>query len=264
MSASIIVAALQDAGMLGAAATETEIATALAAVYQQLALGTSATGTAMSTGQVATAIANQTLFAERVAQTIRTTQSLQALSSSAPGAVTRMLSAPIRSVIIRGGGRAAFTLLSWPAILALIAVLVAISGGAYLYTNWGKPSVMSILPGWRMGLPKATPVTGPGSVEGQRYAVFLLPDNSGGTIYIGQEETLKSVRGCDTPNGGVCDDPNKTYPPVRYQKVSADFDTSEEAFAAACQAGTVKPGYWGQKLVAFGGEYWFEGQCPSP
>ena len=132
-----------------------------------------------------------------------------------------------------------------------------------MYTNWGKPSVMSILPGWRMGQPKATPVTGPGPVEGYKYAVFLLPDNSGGTIYIGQEEILKTQRTCDTPNGGLCDDPNKDYPPVRYIKQSADYDTAEEAYAAACIAGTLKPGYWGQKLVAYGGEWWFEGQCAS-
>lgn len=258
---SVIVSALIDAGMLSATSTAAEIEVALAAVYQQLALGTSATGTAMSSSQIASAIANQSLFAERVAATIRTTQSLSALSSSAPGAVTRMLSPALRSAFIRGGGRAAFTLLSWPAMLSLLAILAAISAGTYMYTNWGKPSVPPVLPGSRMGLPAATPVLGPGSVAGQKYAVFLLPDNSGGTIYIGQEAVLQTKRTCDLPNGGLCDDPNKTYPLVKYTKLSGDFDTSEQAYAAACSAGPIKNGYWGNKLVAYGGEWWFDGGC---
>lgn len=258
---SVIVSALVDVGILGAKATAAEIDVALLAVYEQLALGTSATGTAMSSSQIASAIANQSLFAERVAATIRTTQSLSALSSSAPGAVTRMLSPALRNAFIRGGGRAAFTLLSWPALLTLIAILGAIGAGSYMYTNWGKPSVPPVLPGARMGLPASTPVTGPGAVAGLKYAVFLLPDNSGGTIYIGQEAVLQTKRTCDLPNGGLCDDPNKTYPPVRYIKQSADFDTAEEAYSAACKAGPIKNGYWGNKLVAYGGEWWFEGAC---
>lgn len=258
---SVIISALIDAGMLSATSTAAEVNVALAAVYEQLALGTSATGTAMSSSQIASAIANQSLFAERVAQTIRTTQSLQALSSSAPGGVTRMLSPSIRSAFIRGGGRAAFTLLSWPAMLSLLAILAAIGVGAYMYTNWGRPSSMPVQPGARMNQPASTPVTGPGAVAGLKYAVFLLPDNSGGTIYIGQESVLQTLRTCDLPNGGLCDDPNKTYPLVRYTKLSADFDTADEAYAAACQAGPIKSGYWGNKLVAYGGEWWFEGGC---
>ncbi len=103
--------------------------------------------------------------------------------------------------------------------------------------------------------------TGTGTDTGQKYAVFLLPDNSGGTIYIGQEETLKKLRTCDTSNGGLCDDPKKVYPPVKYVKESADFDTLKEAEAAACKAGKVEPGYWGTKLGAYGGHYWFGGNC---
>ncbi len=100
-----------------------------------------------------------------------------------------------------------------------------------------------------------------GTGTGQKYAVFLLPDNSGGTIYIGQEETLKKLRTCDTSNGGLCDDPKKVYPPVKYVKESADFDTLKEAQAAACKAGKVEAGYWGTKLAAYGGHYWFVGSC---
>jgi hypothetical protein len=50
-------------------------------------------------------------------------------------------------VVRRLGTRAGVTLLSWPAALALIAVLAAISGGAYMYVNWGKPSSEPVAPG---------------------------------------------------------------------------------------------------------------------
>jgi hypothetical protein len=260
MSYSLIVEALKDAGILAAGATEAEIDAALASVYRQLALGTQATGTGLTEGQIAKAIANQTGFAQRVANTIRTTRGIQALSSGARGGVARMLSPALRNVLIHGS-RAGASLLSWPAVLAAFAVLAAISGGTYLYSNWGKPSSAPVQPGPRMDQPAAPPVTGPDAVEGENYAVFLLPDNSGGTIYIGQEATLKRWRTCDTPNGGRCDDPNAVYPPVRYEQKSADFDTAGEALAAACQAGPVKSGHWGNKLVAYGGEYWFEGAC---
>ena len=146
-------------------------------------------------------------------------------------------------------------------IVATTVVLGALTyaGATYIGSRAGDASV---LPGARMGQPAASPVTGPAAVEGLKFAVFLLPDNSGGTIYIGQEASLKTLRTCDTPNGGLCDDPNKTYPPVRYEMKSTEFDTSEEALTAACQAGPVESGYWGNKLVAYGGKYWFVGSCP--
>ena len=46
-----------------------------------------------------------------------------------------------------GGGRATFSILSGPGIAALFAILAAISGGVYMYQNWGKPSVEPVQPG---------------------------------------------------------------------------------------------------------------------
>jgi hypothetical protein len=188
-----------------------------------------------------------------------------AAAAASQGVVRRTLTGIGRWILRKITGDAAVSsaaALGTGVVVTTVALgVLTYAGATYIGSRSGDASV---LPGARMSQPAATPVTGAAPVEGLKYAVFLLPDNSGGTIYIGQEETLKQLRTCDTPNGGLCDDPNKTYPPVRYEMKSAEFDTAEEALAAACQAGQVKPGYWGQKLAAYGGEYWFEGACPAP
>ena len=51
---------------------------------------------------------------------------------------------------------------------------------------------------------------------------------------------FEKIRGRDTSNGSLCDEPNKVYPPVQYMKKSADFDTYKEAVAG--KAGKVEPG----------------------
>ena len=110
-----------------------------------------------------------------------------------------------------------------------------------------------------MSQPASTAVTAPDG-SGQ-VAVFLLPNNSGGTIYIGSEADLKNDRGCDTPNGGLCAD-GQTYPMVTYVRESPDFDSYDQAVANLCQAGKIENDFWGQKIAAYGGHYWFDGSCP--
>jgi hypothetical protein len=59
-------------------------------------------------------------------------------------------------VITRYGLRSGAALLSWPALLAVLAILAAISGGAYMYSNWGKPSAEPVAPGPAMTRPRPT------------------------------------------------------------------------------------------------------------
>lgn len=179
------------------------------------------------------------------------------------GIVTRVLTNVGRGVLRIFGRQAVAG--SAAALGTGILVTTAVLGTAvYFGANaiGSRSGDASIQAGSSMNRPVSTAVAGPGVSGTDKVAVFLLPDNSGGTIWIGQEATLRTLRACDLPNGGLCDDPNQTYPMVNYVKESADFDTYDQAVANLCSVGTLEPGYWGQKIAAYGGHYWFEGSCP--
>ena len=144
-----------------------------------------------------------------------------------------------------------------------VVVLTAIAAaGVYVAANVAGSYFGDnpILAGPAMNKPLATAVDVPGANFSDKYAIFILP-NSGGTVWIGDEDQLKTLRSCDTPNGGLCDDPNITYPPVSYERKSEDFATYDEALSLFCRSTVQKPGYWGNKAEGFGGLYWSTYPC---
>lgn len=189
----------------------------------------------------------------------------RAVTPAARSVFSRVLSTLGRTALrligveVVAGGAAA---IAAGAVLTTVALAPIAYYGAQRVGNW--TGYTAVEPGVRMRQPPAEPVTVPAATGSEKVAIFLLPDNSGGTIWIGQESVLKTLRGCDTPNGGRCEDPNITYPPVKYEKKSQDFETTEEATAELCRVGTIEGGYWGQKVAAYGGHYWWEGSCPAP
>lgn len=148
-------------------------------------------------------------------------------------------------------------------VAATLTLLAALAAATYFGANWlgSQMGDNPILAGSRMSQPASTPVTAQDPTGGKQ-AVFLLP-NSGGTFWIGSEDYLKTLRSCDTPNGGQCND-GQTYPMVTYTRETPDFDTSDQAVAALCSAGTPVNDYWGPKFKAFGVTAWWDGGCPAP
>lgn len=178
------------------------------------------------------------------------------------GVVTRVLTSIGRGVLRIVGREAAVS--SAAALGTGVVVTVAVLGTAtYIGANviGSRSGDAAVQAGARMQEAASTPVLAEGTIDGG-YAVFVLPDNSGGTVWIGDEDYLKTLRTCDTPNGGLCDDPNVTYPPVRYVRQSPDFATYEEALASHCAATVQRPGYWGNKAEGYGGLYWSSYGCP--
>lgn len=146
-----------------------------------------------------------------------------------------------------------------------VAVAVAVVAGA----TYGAARLAGsysaddpIQAGAAMDRPVATSVGVPGANDAGKFAIFVLTQNSDGTIWIGDEQSLKSLRACDTPNGGLCD-PDIEYPPVAYERKSQDFDTYEEALAEFCASTVQRPGYWGNKAEGYGGTFWSEYPCAS-
>jgi hypothetical protein len=211
---TLIEKALQAAGLLAEDATEAQFAAVFQQVCQTLSTASSATGVSMTEGQIATAIANNTLFAERIAESIRATRTISVLGATGRNAVIRMLSQPIRTALV-SGGRAGFALLSWEAFAALILILGAIGVGTYMYTNWGQPSIPPVQLGPRFLTPvptdtpteeptaTPTPTASPSpnfsnltlSVDGQVY-----PNHTVITKTVGSQLTLQAQW-----DGGVLD-----------------------------------------------------------
>ncbi|GAC1350229.1 MAG: hypothetical protein NVSMB27_30750 [Ktedonobacteraceae bacterium] len=187
-----------------------------------------------------------------------------AAAAAGQGVVRRVLTSAGRAILRRVFGKVVVEGSALALGTGVLATTVVLGTAVYLGANFlgAHSGDSSVQPGQRMKQPVSTVVTGPAPNGTDKVAVFLLPNNSGGTIWIGNESALKKLRGCDTPNGGTCDDPNKTYPMVTYVKESADFDTSAQAVADLCKAGKLESGYWGQKIAAYGGHYWYEGSCP--
>jgi hypothetical protein len=82
-----------------------------------------------------------------------------------------MLGAAVREGAKRSIGGA--TLLSWPALLALLLVLLAIGVGVWMWSNWGKPDVEPVKPGPAMLKPHPAPST-PKEAKPARPATELL------------------------------------------------------------------------------------------
>jgi hypothetical protein len=110
----------------------------------------------------------------------------------------------------------------------------------------------------RGDLPARPSNVGPGSAAGPYY-VYVL-DISGGSVWIGQEETLKHTHSCSFAGGGLCKNDGTDRPPaVKYQ--SGKFVTLTAATKAWCQELSGKPkAYWqvagDSKAPVYGGNYW--------
>ena len=114
--------------------------------------------------------------------------------------------------------------------------------------------------------PAKPTATKPGA--SQKYAVFLLTNVSGGSIWVGQEADIKDRKICSYPGGGLCKG-DGTDAKVEYQKKSADFATYDEAVKAYCGALQSPPKSMpltgGAKAKIYGSEYWVDTApgCPE-
>jgi hypothetical protein len=98
---------------------------------------------------------------------------------------------------------------------------------------------------------------------GDAYAVFVLTNISNGSIFVGQESSLKEAHTCDFAGGG----PPGCTSMVTFTKASADFKTYDEAKADWCKtlAGAKqRPVAIAHDISAdvYGGSYWI-GTAPT-
>ncbi|MCX7008969.1 MAG: hypothetical protein NTY53_17270, partial [Kiritimatiellaeota bacterium] len=109
------------------------------------------------------------------------------------------------------------------------------------------------------GAPSPPPSSGGG---GGSYAVFLLNNVSGGSIWVGSESDLKNSHTYDFHGGGLKNGDGSSQL-LKYEKKSGDFATREEAMAAYKGALTSPPKTMpltggGQKAQIYGGNYWVD------
>jgi hypothetical protein len=150
-----------------------------------------------------------------------------------------------------------------PAVIGSVLVGAAVIGigGAIYVSTADKP----ILAGPAMNKPKPEPKAAPGvTYNPDDYFVFLLPEVSGGSVYVGQESQLKEMRGCDMPGGGLC---GADTPKLKYVAKSEGFKTYEKATQAWCAELKGKElQHWevagDSKANVYGGWYWI-GTAPS-
>jgi hypothetical protein len=149
--------------------------------------------------------------------------------------------------------------------VALGIGVVALGVGGYLYSRGESPVQF----GSRMLNPKATtvPSVTSGSAS-QPYAVFVLTNISGGSVWVGQEANLKNAITCNFWGGGLCADAGGQDVPVAYIKKTQDFNTIDQATQSWCNELSGKPIQdWtavtgDKKAGVYGGMYWI-GLAPS-
>jgi hypothetical protein len=106
------------------------------------------------------------------------------------------------------------------------------------------------------------------STTQDKYAVFLLTNIAGGSIWVGSEQEIQTKPVCSFPGGGLCKN-DGTDALVQYVKESQDFASYDDAQAAYCAApkSNVRslPLTGGTKANIFGGDYWIDTapSCPS-
>jgi hypothetical protein len=107
-------------------------------------------------------------------------------------------------------------------------------------------------------LAQRPPTVRPGGAAGHYY-IYVL-EISGGSVWIGQEETLRHTYSCNFAGGGLCKNDGTDQPPtIRYR--SGKFATLDAATRAWCQELSGKPtAYWqvagDSKAAVYGGNYW--------
>ena len=75
------------------------------------------------------------------------------------------------------------------------------------------------------------------AAESSQFGVFLL-NVSGGSLYIGTEDSLKNRRSCEFKLGGPA--PCAQGPPITYQRLAGPFESIEQAQASLCEGVTNK------------------------
>lgn len=261
MSAAIV-DALVKAGLLSATATQAEVTAALAQVYARLALGSSTTGIALTESQIAVQIASNSLFAEATVAQIVKTKMIEALSwgNARLANVTRLISPAAREAATRSAGQigkraigGAFGALSWPAWLAGVAILGAITAGGWMYTNKDKPSVEPVKPGARMfgpQMPRELPNNGSEPLRASDEFFLYVVNTSGWSFYIGRPSDVENK-----PANGFQDGGTGTQP-VEYRKLLdkpfKDPDAARSYLKLAATPG--KHSYWTGQWYKFGSE----------
>lgn len=219
---AIIEAALVKAGLLSATATEAEVVAALNSVYATLARATTLKGGAMTASKVAAELTANEVAAGGIAREIVRTGSIEALKSQTnvfKNAATRFIGPGAREAARQGGKRliGGFVgTLSWPAWLAGVAILGAITAGGWMYTNKDKPSVEPVKPGIRMFGPQMPRDLTNNASEPLRAddSYFLYAVNtSGWSFYVGRPSDVENK-----PSNGFADGGTSTQP-VEYRKL---------------------------------------------
>lgn len=116
------------------------------------------------------------------------------------------------------------------------------------------------------GEPPAGPTNSPAPEE--RYAVFLLTNVANGSIWVGQESSLKGSLTCNFKGGGLYANAGGADVPLQYSQVSSgDYFTYEAAHTDFCSAiSSELRDYilaFGTKATIYGGDYWVDlvGPC---
>ncbi len=106
------------------------------------------------------------------------------------------------------------------------------------------------------------------TITPEPYAVFLLTNVSGGSIWVGQESQLGHLHTCDFRGGGLCAEDGGADIAVTFEKKTPDYPTHAAAMDAYCRAlGMTWPVQLtgGTKGRIFGADYWIDnvdGSCP--
>ncbi|HQR08841.1 MAG TPA: hypothetical protein PLN21_18615 [Gemmatales bacterium] len=118
---------------------------------------------------------------------------------------------------------------TWPAILAGVAIVGAVTGGGYIYTNWGKPSVEPVkarpamLGNHLKPTFPDTPVKPASSSD--VYYIYAI-NTSGWSFYIGRPSDVEGRPGRQFQDGGTGE------APVEFKKlVDKKFNSASEAKA---------------------------------
>lgn len=191
-----------------------------------------------------------------------TTAAAEAGGGAAAGGVISRVVGGLGRGILRIFGRQAAAGSAAALGVGAVATIAAVAGVAYLGSEMmGRAAAdSSVQAGAQAQQPRAAAVTVQSRGRSDGYGVFLLPNNSGGTLWVGRESDLRGLRGCDTPNGGTCD-AGTQYPPVTYRLVSPTFTSQEDALASLCANTVQRSGPWGNRAEGYGGAYWSEYSC---
>lgn len=99
------------------------------------------------------------------------------------------------------------------------------------------------------------------STTQDKYAVFLLTNIAGGSIWVGSEQEIQTKTVCSFPGGGLCKN-DGTDALVQYVKKSQDFSSYDDAQAAYCAAPKSNVRSMaltgGTKANIYGGDYWID------